>query len=360
MTARLIALSMATLPILSACSDKQEPAPAPRLVQTIILSKGSGVTSSHYPGSIVSRYEARLGFRVAGTLVAKLVDVGTSVRTGQALARLDPSDARLSVDSSAAQTGAAASAAQQQAVDMARARRLLADGFISPAEFDRQKVGRDQAAAQLRSARAQQAGAQRQLDYTILRAERGGVVTAFDADVGQVLAAGQPVATVAAPGQLEALVSIPEGELGAFRRAALRVNLWGQPGATYPGRIRTLSPVANPQTRTFEARVAIIGDPRDIPIGATAEVLAGNPVSDATLRVPVGAVTQIGDKASVWVVSGNPARVTPRAIRIVQIQQNGVLIAGNVRAGERVVTAGVNLLHSGDPVRIADARGADQ
>lgn len=360
MTARLTALSLTALLVLAACGDKQELAPAPRLVQTVVLSKGSGITSSHYPGSIVSRYEARLGFRVAGTLVAKLVDVGTSVRTGQALARLDPSDARLSVDSSAAQTGAAASAAQQQAVDMARARRLLAEGFISPAEFDRQKVGRDQAAAQLRSARAQQAGAQRQLDYTTLRAERGGVVTAFDADIGQVLAAGQPVATVAAPRQLEALVSIPEGELSSFRHATLRVKLWGQPGALYSGRIRTLSPVANPQTRTFEARVSITGDPRNIPIGATAEVLADNPVSDVTLRVPVGAVTQIGNRPSIWVVSGNPARVTPRAIKIAQIQQNGVLITGNVRSGERVVTAGVNLLHAGDPVRVADVRGVDQ
>lgn len=343
---------------LPGCGKSPEPSEPPRLVQTMVIAPNSGGTMSTYSGQVVSRYEGRLGFPLGGTLVAKLVDVGATVRTGQPLARLDPADAKLNIDSAAAQTSAAASVADQQVTDLARARQLLTEGFISQAEFDRQRVAVAQAHAQLRSSQAQQAGVSRQFDYTVLRAERGGVVISFDGDVGQILQAGHPVVVVADPHALEAAITIPEGEIAAFRRAALRVRLWSQPGQGYTGTIRTLSPAANQQTRTFDARVSFETNGDAVPIGATAEVLVTSAVAPKMLRLPVAALTRISGRPAVWVVSGTPARVTPRPVSVAAVQQNAVLLSGNLRAGERVVTAGVHLLHAGDPVRVMAGSGA--
>lgn len=335
---------------LAGCGREAERPPPPRPVATLVVAPAQGETLAFYPGEIVSRYEVRLGFRVAGRLTAKLVDIGDRVSAGQALAELDPGDAQLNLNSAEGQASAAASTARQQALDLARDRELLKEGFISQTEFDRQKVSTDQAQAQLRTARSQHAEAARQLGYTVLRAERAGVVTAFSGDVGQVVQAGQAIATVSAPGTVEAAISIPEGQVESFRRAGLRVRLWSAPNVAYPGRIRTLSPAADQQTRTFDARVAFTAPPGAAPLGATAEVETFNPLSRALLRVPVSALSQRGGQTVVWVVSGAPARVAPRPVQVVLVQQNAVLISGGLHPGERVVTAGVHLLHPGQIV----------
>lgn len=337
--------------ITGGCSKEAAAPPPPRPVETLIVAPAAGGTIATYPGQVVSRYQAELGFRVGGTITAKLVNVGDRVSAGQVLARIDPADAQVSLQGARAQTGAAASAVQQQITDLARARRLLAEGFVSQAEFDRQRVAVDQARAQLSTARSQETGASRQLAYTSLRAERAGVVTAFVGDVGQVVPAGQTVATVATPGATEVVVSIPEGDVNQFRSSTLRVRLWSARGPGYAGQLRTLAPEADPQTRTFEARVAF-DPPAGVPLlGTTAEITATSPVASPLLRVPVTALTRVGDRSVVWIVKGSPARVSPRAIRISEVQQNAVLVAGGIAPGERVVTAGVHLLHAGDMVR---------
>ncbi len=352
---------LALMPIimLTGCGKEAVPAAPPRPVETMVVGRSDGGTSSVYPGQIVSRYEGRLGFRIAGTLIAKAVDVGDTVAAGQVLARIDPADVKLSASSAQAQTSAAASNASQQAIDLARSRTLLAQGFISQAEYDRQKVGVDQARAQLRSAQTQREGANRQVGYTILRAERAGVVTAFDGDVGQVVPAGQPVVTIATPDAIEASISVPEGEVEPLRRATLSVRTWSNPAITYTGRIRTLSPAASAQSRTFDARVAFAAPTGQAPIGSTAEVTATSPTGAGTLRLPVAALTQQNGRTVVWVVAGTPARVAARAVRVVQVQQNAVLIGDGLKGGERVVTAGVHLLHQNDVVRpVASSRDA--
>lgn len=336
---------------LAGCGRPAERAAAPRPVETVVVAPSCGDTLAVYPGQVVSRYEARLGFRVAGKMTDKLVDVGDKVSAGQALAKLDPVDAELNVGSAKAQASAAASTAEQQQIDLAREIKLRREGFISQAELDRQQVSAEQAKAQLRTAQANNAGAARQLGYTVLRAPRPGVVTAFNGDVGQVVQAGQAIATVAEPRAIEAAISIPEGQVDSFRRAALRVRIWSRPDVTYPGRIRTLSDSADTQTRTFDARVSFTAPPGAARLGDTAEVEAFNPISAALLRVPVSAVSQHDGQAVVWVVSGAPARVTPRAVRVAQVQQNAVLISGGLQPGERVVTAGLHLLHPGQIVR---------
>jgi RND family efflux transporter MFP subunit len=159
-------------------------------------------------------------------IIARPVEVGQQVAAGQILARLDPKDVDVSLQSATAQTSAAAAQSQAQTTDLARARRLLGEGFISQAEFDRQEAATRSALAQLRSARAQQTGASQQLSYTALRASQAGVVTTVQGDVGEVVPAGQPIVVVQSPGALEVATNVPEGEVARFRAARLGVRLW--------------------------------------------------------------------------------------------------------------------------------------
>ncbi len=333
------------------CSPKEQPAAEPRPVETVIVAPAQGGTVAVYPAQVLSRYDGRLAFRVSGRLIAKLVEVGQPVTAGQILARLDPVDAELSVVGARAQVAAAESAARQQAIDLARAQRLLTDGFISQAGYDRKVVGADQAKEQLRLAQSQLAGAVRQVDYTILRAARDGVVADFAADPGRVVQAGETIATIATPGEIEAAISIPEGESEAFRRSTLTVRTWSAPTVSYPGRIRVISPAAAMQTRTFEARIAFSAPPGAAAVGSTAEVTATTPIVGTSMRLPVSALSQRAGHPIVWVVAGTPARVSARNVEVVQVQQNAVLVTGNVRPGDRVVTAGVNRLFPNEVVR---------
>lgn len=350
---RRIALAGAVVLMIAqwSCAKEEQPAAGPRAVETIVVAPAQGGTVAVYPAQVLSRYDGRLAFRVSGRLIAKLVEVGQPVTAGQILARLDPADAELSVAGARAQVAAAESAARQQAIDLARAQRLLADGYISQAGYDRKVVGTDQAQEQLRLAQSQLAGTIRQVDYTILRAARDGVVAEFAADPGRVVQAGETIVTIATPGEIEAAISIPEGESEAFRRSTLAVRTWSAPKVSYPGHVRLISPAAAAQTRTFEARVAFTAPPGAAAVGSTAEVTATTPIVGTAMRLPVSALSQRAGRPIVWVVTGTPARVSARNVDVVQVQQNAVLVTGEVRPGDRVVTAGANHLFPNEVVR---------
>ncbi|GAD49720.1 putative efflux system protein [Caenibius tardaugens NBRC 16725] len=335
---------------LAGCGRGEQTAASPRTVETVVVAPASGAVSSVYSGQVVSRYSGNYGFRIGGMITERAVELGQQVRAGQMLARLDPQDVQVTVRSAAAQTSAAAAQSEAQVTDLARARRLLAEGFISQAEFDRLQAGTRSAQAQLRSARAQQTGADQQLSYTVLRASRAGVITAVHGDVGEVVPAGQPVVVVESPGTVEVATSVPEGEVARFRAAQLGVRLWTTPSRIFPARIRTLSAAANAQTRTFDARIVFDAPPGTAAIGSTAEVVIKEPVERQALRVPLAAITRQGQRSVVWVVSGDPATVQPRSVTIEATQDNDVLIASGIRKGEHIVSAGAHLLKAGEVV----------
>lgn len=347
----LLVLPLSSLCLLAGCGSRTPASVAPRTVETIVLKPASGAVSTVYSGQVVSRYVGNYGFRVGGMIIARPVEVGQQVAAGQVLARLDPKDVDVSLQSATAQTSAAAAQSQAQTTDLARARRLLGEGFISQAEFDRQEAATRSALAQLRSARAQQTGATQQLSYTALRASRAGVVTAVQGDVGEVVPASQPIVVVESPGALEVATSVPEGEVARFRAARLGVRLWTSPGRIYPARIRTLSAAANAQTRTFDTRILFDAPPGAAAIGSTAEVVIDDAVGPAAQRVPLSAIARQDGRAVIWTVSGTPAKVQPRPVTVQAVQDNDALVTSGVRAGDRIVTAGAHLLKPGDIVR---------
>lgn len=344
---------LALLPLLHACGGDPPPPPeALRPVRSVVAGASVGSVGARYAGTVQARHESKLGFQVSGRIVARLVDVGSPVKRGQALLRLDPAQETLHVVAATADVDAARSRVAQNRIDLQRTEQLLAQQFASPAEVDQQRLALAQSEAQLRAALAQQQLTLNQRGFTELLADRDGVVTALSAEAGQVVSPGQAVATVAADGEREVLVSIPESRVDELRRAkTLAVSVWANPGRRYRGALRELAPDTDSVTRTYAARIAVSDADAALRLGLTATVHADDVDGTSAIRLPLTAVRHAGGQASVWVIDAASGRVAARAVQLGAAQDDGVIVAAGLAGGETVVTAGVHLLHAGQQVK---------
>jgi len=333
------------LPLLAACSEPPPPPAAPKLVR--ILKVGAGETASEtlqrsYSGEVRARIETVLGFRIAGKIVERRVDAGMAVKAGQMLARLDPADAGLQATQAEAQRALAAA-------DLARYRDLKAKNYISASALDAKETA-------FKAADAQAALARNQAAYTSLVADRNGVIAQVLAEPGQVVSAGQAVFRLAPDGEREVAIALPENEVGGFKLGqAAEVSFWAAGGATakpLTGRLREISPMADPVTRTYAARVSL-KDADPPPLGMSATVRFPTGVPGATRRlVPLAAIFQKGNQPAVWKI-GADGTVTLQAVSVAEFTERGAVIVGGLTGGEQIVAAGVNLLTPGEKVRIS-------
>lgn len=348
MKAQLALIPLALM--LAACSEPPPPAAAPKLVRTLTVGAGDTAIEGYgrgYSGEVRARIETTLGFRVAGKIVERRVDAGQSVKAGQVLARLDPTDAGLQATQAEAQRALAAA-------DLARTRDLRAKNFISASALDARETA-------FKAAEAQAALARNQAGYTTLVADRAGVIGQVLAEPGQVVGVGQAVFRLAPDGEREIAIAIPEGEVSGFKLGqAAEVSFWsaGAAGKPLAGRLREISPVADPVTRTFAARVSLQGADPLLPLGMSASVRfpstkpgAGQPV------VPLAAIFQQGNQPAVWIVGADNA-VKLRTVGVSAFTDSGAVISSGLAGGEQIVAAGVNLLTAGEKVRVATQAAA--
>lgn len=359
-------LSLAVMALLAACSRAAPPEAAPRPVKTLVVSAAPAAQAFELPGEVRARVESPLAFRVAGRVVRRLVDAGATVKKGQALAELDPADLRLAAAAAGAEVAAARSQFDTAHADLARNRDLRGKNFISQAELDRHENVYRAAASRLDAARAQAAIAANQSDYATLRAPADGVITAADAEPGQVVAAGQGVLQFAEPADKEIAVSVAENQVEALRTAEqLAVTLWAAPQHRYAGRLRELAPAADPVTRTYAARIAVPEANTAMGLGMTATVRVELPARAALWRLPLAALVppaapgangQTG--AAVWLVDEASGKVSRAPVEVAGFAGNEVLIAAGLSPGQRVVTAGAARLAEGHVVRLLPEDGA--
>lgn len=340
---------------LVACEKPEERTEEVRPVQALKISAGETESQSSYSGEVKARYETNLGFRVGGKIVERSVEVGGSVRPGMVLARLDPKDLALSAESARSQTVAAQADFDQAKADLARYANLLEKRFISPAEYDRRLNVYNVAKAKLEQAHAQLSVSQNQAAYATLRADQAGVVTAIEAEVGQVVAAGQPVVRVARPEEKEIVISVPENRLDEMRAGGqIRISLWANPDRTYHGRVREISPNADPVTRTYAAKISVPDADAAMRLGMTATVVFSRAERAGTVRLPFTALYQQNDKPSVWIVDPATSTVSLQPIAVAAYRDNEVTVASGLKEGQLVVTAGVHKLYPGQKVRVLE------
>lgn len=353
--------ALCLLPILLvACGDSsvhQDPRLKPPLVRAAAVEHSLEVSRS-FTGVVVARTQSDLGFRVSGKILERLVDTGETVKRGQPLMRLDPIDLQLQARAQQEAVASARALAKQTADDEARYRGLVAAGAVSASAYAQIKAAADSAKAQLSAAQAQADVARNATGYAALLADADGVVMDTMAEPGQVVSAGQPVVRLARAGQREAIVHLPE-TLRPAPGSMAQATLYGNSGAAVAAKLRLLSEAADATTRTFEARYVLDGALANAPLGSTITLnIAEGKNATPVLQVPVAALYDPGNGSGVWVIAGEPAKVSWRPVQVLGISDDTARVAGTLDAGEQVVALGAHLLRDGEEVRLAQVTGA--
>ncbi|MFC4278805.1 efflux RND transporter periplasmic adaptor subunit [Achromobacter aloeverae] len=336
---------------LAACSPAavDDPRAGVPLVRVATVQAPAPATRS-YTGVVVARVQSDLGFRVGGKVTERLVDTGQQVRRGQPLMRIDATDLVLATRAREQAVHAAQARARQSAADEKRYRELVGAGAVSASAYDQIHAAADTARAELSAAQAQADVARNESGYATLYADADGVVMTTLAEPGQVVTAGQTVVRLARSGPREAVIDLPETlrpALGSVGEA----RLYGGQGPAVAARLRELSDYADPRTRTFQARFVLDPDAPQAPLGATISVSLGGAGDKPVVQVPLAALHDAGRGPGVWMLSGDPAKVTWRAVRVASLGEETATISAGLAPGERFVALGAHLLHEGELVQ---------
>jgi RND family efflux transporter MFP subunit len=352
---RLCALAACSA-ILLACSKSEAP-PAPlRSVKLLTVSSSDLSVGGEFSAEVRARVESRLGFRVGGKLVQRPVEVGQRVASGQLLALMDAQDFQLAAQSALAQVSAAQSQRDLAAAEFKRFEALTAQNFISGAELERREATLKSAEAALNQAKAQAQAQGNQAGYARLTASHAGVITGVEAEVGQVLSAGQPVLRLAHDGPRDAVFAVSEQMVLALKVGqSMQVTLLST-GQSVQGKVRELAASADPVTRTYAVKLALEAGER-LPLGASLKVVAsGLPGSaPAVIKLPTSALRQEGQGTAVWVLDEASMKVNSQVVQLGPIDGNEVVIAAGLKPGQKVVSAGVHVLSPGQKVTVYGA-----
>jgi len=351
----VIGLSLFFLAACHEAASSTDPRTQPPLVR-IETVESSVQSERSFTGIIAARVQSDLGFRVPGKVLERLVDAGQSVKFGQPLMRIDPTDLRLALRAKEEAVAVARARAHQTAEDEVRHRELLPERAVSASEYDKAKAAADSARAEFKAARAQADVARNEMGYAVLLADADGVVVETLVEPGQVVVAGQVVVRVAHAGRREAVIELPETLRPAIGSSG-RATLYGS-SITGSATLRQLSDAANRQTRTFEARYVLEGRLADAPLGSTVSIQIPDARSAPALKVPIGAIVDRGTGPGIWVVEGETPRVTWRAVHIAGLSDEAASITGELKAGDRVVALGAHQLHEGEGVRLTGSHAA--
>lgn len=338
-------------------SAPSDPRQVPPLVR-VARAERVATAERGFTGVIAARVQSNLGFRVAGKIVERLVNVGQQVKAGQTLMRIDETDLRLALAAKRNAVAAAQAAVVQTTADEQRYADLLKRGWATRQRYEQAKAAMDTAKAQLAAAEADARVAENEAAYSVLVADADGTVVETLGEPGQVVPAGQIVVRIAEAGPREAVVALPETIRPAIGSIA-EASIYGADGRRYTARLRQLSDSADSQTRTYEARYVLDGEAAAAPFGATVTVRLAGQSPEPEVQVPVGAVLDDGEKTGVWALDSGTSTVRFRAVKLVRVSGETAVISG-MSSGDPIVSVGAHLLQEGARVRTVPGSGGNQ
>jgi RND family efflux transporter MFP subunit len=354
-----ITLALAAVSVmLAACSKPTPPEEPIRAVKIMTVTVSSFASGFEFSGEVKARVESRLGFRVGGKIVQRQAELGQRVKAGQVLAQLDPQDYTLAADAARAQLQAAATQRDLAAADYKRFATLKEQNFISGAELERRESVLKAAQAQVDQAQSQLNVQANQAKYAVLVADVAGVVTAIEAEPGQVVMAGTPVVRIAADGVRDVVFSVPEDKVAGIKLGMpVKVRSWSQDAqaAAADAKVRELSASADPVTRTYQVKLALGAKTVSPPLGATVVVLPeglGGVQGLPVIKLPTSALRQEGQTSAVWLLDKASMTITSQAVQVLTADGNEAVIASGLQPGMLVVSAGVHVLSAGQKVSI--------
>ena len=355
MKRRVVLVSCLLAAALAGCDAtkqaRQEAPPRPVLVATVHYEPRERAQA--LPGVVKARTESELAFRVGGRLEVRLVDAGAFVRKGEPLARLDRSDFQLQLEQAQAELAAARAALLQGEAEEKRITALTRQGWSANADFDRAKSTADQARSAVTKAERAVTLAENALGYATLTADADGVVSATEAEPGQVVAAGASVVRLARTDVKEAAVAVPENLMEKVRAAKARVEYWALPGVSTPAKLRELSPNADPMTRTYAARFSLPDAPAAARLGMSVTVTLEDGAA-ALARVPIGAVFDAGQGPEVWTVDRGAGALAATPVVVSAYDSESAFVASGLAEGAEIVAFGVHKLDANEKVRVVE------
>jgi RND family efflux transporter MFP subunit len=328
-----------------------------RPVRTVVVEPKPILDGRQAVGEVKPRYESDLSFRVAGKLVSRLVDVGVVVKQGDTLASLDIVDYQNRLRSSEADVASAEAARLEAQSTEARLGKLLKGGWTPQANYDTALHNLRAAEAKFAAAKASLALTRDQLNYTELKAEFDGVITAVGAEAGQVVSSGQMVVKLARLTDKDGVFNIAETALVDQRNIeGAEVIVWplSNPQLTVEGVVREVSPVADATTRTYTVKVTLNDPPPPLRFGMSISGRwKGSTAPVVTL--PLSAVFEKNGAPAVWLFDPQSGSARLKPVTVARYEAETVVIADGLAKGDMVISAGINTLRDGQKVRLADA-----
>jgi RND family efflux transporter MFP subunit len=350
-------LVASALVLLAGCRPADEAlAPEIRPVRVVTIQSGGGGDSVSLTGRVQAESEVNLAFRIDGRMISRAVNVGDTVTAGQEIARLNPENEEDNLRAAEATLQGARGQLIEARANEERNRTLLAQNFISQAAFDRITQVANSAQAQVDAAQAQVGIARNRLGYTRLLADTGGVVTAVGAEPGEVVQGGRMVVQVARKDARDAVFDVSARLKDvAPANPEIKVTLATDPSVTAKGRVREVSPRADPVTGTFAVRVGLIDAPATMRLGTT---VSGHLQLGPTqgIGIPAAALVRDQGRSAVWVVDPQALTVSARTIEVGASDPAKVSVIAGLNPGDIVVVAGVQALRPGQKVRLLETR----
>ena len=323
------------------CSkDTTEPESVPLVM--VSQPNTTHLEQKSYAGEVQARQQTTLSFRVGGQVTERLVDVGDQVKVGQVLARLDVQNAQLQLNAAKAQLESAQAAEKNAQDELKRFKQLLPSNAVSRSQYDSVENQYKAALSSLKQAQANYNVTQNQTSYNQLIANKNGVITERNIEIGQVISAGQPAFQLAISGDREVVIGVPEQAIAQIKvgQDAI-VTLWSKPDERFAAYVREISPAAD-QSRTFSVKVALREGQNMIQLGQSARVFFSSTESNV-LSVPLASVSAAGKNAYVWVVNtDNSIRKVP--VSVGEYGRDSVTIRSGLQPKDYVVVGGVHLL----------------
>jgi membrane fusion protein, multidrug efflux system len=355
---RVLAMLL-TAALLTGChSSHQETAPPVAVVSFLVRqspANGAG-TSLRYPVEVAARYSNAMSFRVPGQLIERRVRLGDVVHKGEVVARLDSVDAEKQAASARAALEGAESRLTFAKQQIARDRSQASHDLIAQSQLEQSQDAYSEALAARTQAAEQLTLAENTLRYNSLMAEHNGIITSENADTGQVLSAGQPVYGLAWSDEIDVTLDAASSDLPQFtpgRTAA--ITFLALPERRYAARVREVSPAADPQSRTYRIRLTLADPGADVRLGmigeaAMARASSGTGSARDVFEIPATAVFHQGEQAAVWTIRSSDATLELRPVNVTSYGERTAYVDRGLRAGERIVAAGVHTVYAGEHV----------
>ncbi len=346
-----VSSSMACL--LTGCNnDAKQPAKVAPIVKTITLGPAAAQPNWSLIGTVSARYQSNLAFRVNGKIEKRLIDAGDSVKEGQVLLTLDPTDFKLAVNITVANVRSTESEIKNAQLELARYKKMLKRNLISQQTIDQSQTQLTTLIERLKAQKIAQEQAANQLQYTRLKSPGLGKILSVNSQEDEVVTAGHTVAIIALKGFREVAVAIPENRLATLPKIA-QAQILGS-GKTYPVVLRDLSGQADPLSRTWKAHYAFKPSNKteqkalnSLSLGQTAKLIFIT--NHSLIKIPNTALYEQADFASVWQVKEGKVLRVP--VKVKSLSSRWAWVEGDFSQVKTLVSLGVNWLHEGEAVR---------